>query len=303
MSAIGQEDAAQPVVDICICTFRRTSLRATLESLATQEGAQGFRVIVADNDETPSAETLVTEAGKMLNLDIRYLHAPARNISVARNACLDAATGPLVAFIDDDEIASPGWLKAMIGGLGELDVVFGPVQARYPANAPDWAVQGDFHSFGPAIRANGKIDTGYSSNTLFRREIIGSLRFDPALGRTGGEDTFFFARLHQAGVRLGFCGAGVVFEPTAPERVNLGWLVRRAFRSGQTHAQVLKARGEGALAVAAIAGGKALYCGVGALATLWSPVRWRRLLLRAALHAGVAAKAFGVRDVEIYGGS
>jgi hypothetical protein len=41
-----------------------------------------------------------------LSLDCLYVHAPARNISIARNACLDAADAPLIAFIDDDETAT-----------------------------------------------------------------------------------------------------------------------------------------------------------------------------------------------------
>ncbi|WP_368855023.1 glycosyltransferase family 2 protein, partial [Klebsiella pneumoniae] len=50
-------------------------------------------------------------------------------------------------------------------------------------------------------RRGRKVDTGRSGNVLFRRarvERLG-LRFDPALGKTGGEDTDFFHRLHRAG--------------------------------------------------------------------------------------------------------
>jgi succinoglycan biosynthesis protein ExoM len=65
----------------------------------------------------------------------------ARNISVARNACLDAATAPLVAFIDDDEVASPEWLVALVGTWesSNADVVLGPVQALYGARLCGWS--------------------------------------------------------------------------------------------------------------------------------------------------------------------
>ncbi len=295
------EVGADAAVDVCVCTFRRASLRRTLESLSAQQGAPKFRVIIADNDETPSAQALVEQARRDLSLDITYVHAPARNISIARNACLDAARAPLIAFIDDDEIAPPRWLKTLTDGIGANDVVFGPVRAIYAADAPRWVVGGDFHSFGPVVRAGGVIDTGYSSNVLMRRAIIGDVRFEPALGRTGGEDTFFFARLHSAGAKLGSCAEAFVEEPTAPERARLSWLMRRAFRSGQTHARVLRDRGQGALAIAAPASAKALYCAGASVLTLWSAVGWRRNAIRGALHVGVIAKALGARDVEIYG--
>lgn len=288
-------------LDVCVCTFRRPSLWATLESLAAQQGAPGFRVIVADNDDTPSAEALVVRARAALGLEIHYIHAPARNISVARNACLDAASASLLAFIDDDETAPPTWLAALNRNLDGYDVVFGPVHAQYQPGAPKWAVRGDFHSFAPAVRANGDIDTGYSSNVLFRRKIVGGLRFEQALGGSGGEDTFFFAALHRKGARLGFAPAAIVHEPTAFARTKLGWLVRRAFRSGQTHARVLKAGGKGRFAILGSAAAKAAYCGAAAILSAWSPVGWRRHIIRGALHAGVVARALGASDLEIYG--
>jgi succinoglycan biosynthesis protein ExoM len=295
------DGGADAAVDVCVCTFRRASLRRTLESLAAQQGAATFRVIVADNDEAPSAQALVEQARGDLGLDIAYVHAPARNISIARNACLDAARAPLIAFIDDDEIAPPRWLNTLASGLGDHDIVFGPVRAIYAPDAPRWVVRGDFHSFGPVVRANGAIDTGYSSNVLMRRAAIENVRFEPALGRTGGEDTFFFARLHRAGAKLGACAEAFVEEPTAPERARLSWLVRRAFRAGQTHARVLHDRRQGALAIAAPAAAKVLYCTVSLVLTLLSPADWRRNAIRGALHCGVIAKALGARDLELYG--
>ncbi|MGE0740452.1 MAG: glycosyltransferase family 2 protein [Hyphomonadaceae bacterium] len=298
------DDTAPAAVDVCVCTFRRPSLRRTLESLARQDGAPTFRVIVADNDDIASAEVLVNEARAATGLAIHYVHAPARNISIARNACLEAARAPLIAFIDDDEIAPPGWLAQLAAALGRdgADVVFGPVKAEYEAGAPSWAVKGDFHSFAPAVRADGQIDTGYSSNVMFRRAAAGAARFDPALGRSGGEDTVFFAQLHTRGARPGFAPHAVVYEPTAAARVSMTWLTRRAFRSGQSHARVLRQRGQGALTIAAPATAKALYCALATLLTVWSPVLMRRNLLRGALHVGVVAKALGAAEPALYGG-
>lgn len=293
--------AANAAVDVCVCTFRRGSLLQTLESLAGQQGAPPFRVIVADNDETPSAESLVNEARAVLKLDVTYVHAPARNISIARNACLDTATAPLVAFMDDDEIAPNDWLATMVSGLEGRDAVFGPVKALYAPDAPGWAIDGDFHSFGPAIRANGEIDTGYSSNVLFRRAAVGNLRFKPELGRSGGEDTFFFAALHAAGGKLGYCPDAALHEPTASNRANLNWLVRRNFRSGQTHARVQREQGKSAFAIAGPAFAKASYCVAAALLTVWSPVRVRKNIIRGALHVGVIARALGAAEPTLYG--
>ena len=94
-------------VDICVCTFRRASLVDTLASLMTLDlpGDVEARVIVVDNDTTPSAQTAVTHFAASAKLPVRYLHRPAGNISIARNGALDASDARFVAFIDDDETA------------------------------------------------------------------------------------------------------------------------------------------------------------------------------------------------------
>ncbi|RUX87822.1 glycosyltransferase family 2 protein, partial [Mesorhizobium sp. M7D.F.Ca.US.004.01.2.1] len=49
-------------IDIGVCTFRRPELADTLRSLDAMEMPAGFdiRIIVADNDDTPTASDLVT---------------------------------------------------------------------------------------------------------------------------------------------------------------------------------------------------------------------------------------------------
>ena len=124
-------------IDICVCTFRRPELADTLRSLAAMDMPSGFdiSVIVADNDDTPTAEPLVTTLAQELKLPIRYRHAPARNISIARNACLDASTADFVAFIDDDETASSRWLAELVATAeaSGAAAVLGPVRALYRA--------------------------------------------------------------------------------------------------------------------------------------------------------------------------
>ena len=301
MGEPGERNGEAAGVDVCVCTFRRASVWDTLASLAAQKGAPPMRVVIADNDDTPSAMPVAQRAQTELGLNVCYVHAPACNISIARNACLDAARADLIAFIDDDEIAEPNWLTSLISRIGEYGAVFGPVPARYPAEAPNWAVKGDFCSTRPTILAGGEIKTGYSGNVLLRRAAIGELRFDPELGRVGGEDTMFFAILHTRGVKLGYAPEAVAGEAVPANRLRLAWLLRRSFRAGQTAARTARLRGQGALTIALLSVAKASYCGLAALITLWSPVGFRRNLIRGALHVGALAKAMGARDLTMYG--
>jgi glycosyltransferase involved in cell wall biosynthesis len=121
--------AAATRIDIGVCTFRRPQLADTLRSLAALRTPEGFRVqvIVVDNDDVSSARAIAREIAAGLGLRLRYIHCPARNISLARNACLEASNADFLAFIDDDEAATPGWLAGLVEAAERdgADVVLG----------------------------------------------------------------------------------------------------------------------------------------------------------------------------------
>jgi succinoglycan biosynthesis protein ExoM len=294
-----------PSLVVGLCTFRRESIDQTLASIARQRSGP-IRVVVADNDETPKAEGRIREAGRRLGLQLDYVHAPARNISIARNACLQACDADWLLFLDDDELAEPGWLEAMEleARAGRFDVVLGPVDAVYSEAAPEWMRRGDFHSTRPVIR-DGRIHTGYSGNALIRLDLVRrhGLRFDPALGRCGGEDLDFFYRLTDAGGQIGFCEAARALEPVPDGRASLRWLLIRTFRTGQSHGSRLtrvKPNPVQRTVQALIASAKLLACASGALVNFPRASVRNRFMTRGALHLGVVARMAGLREIQLY---
>gem|GEM_PF-141769 len=291
-------------IDVCVCTFRREAVCNLIASLGAiiRPPGMAVRVIVADNDTLPSARDRVEAAFAAHGLEGVYLHAPDRNISIARNACLDAATAPFLAFIDDDETARPDWLVRLLARLDETgaDVVFGRVSAVYLPSLPAWLSLADLHSPEAPIR-NGVIDGGYTSNVLMRQAAVGATRFNPQFGRSGGEDTTFFAELQARGVRMAYASDAVVEEPVTPQRASLRWLAARAFRSGQTYGLVRLARGDGRLRVAALSLGRIAVYLARLPFSVSSPVRWRRVLVRTCLHGGILASATGQAPITLYG--
>lgn len=288
-------------IDICICTFRRPFLAETLRSIAgLKRGIHDLRVIVADNDENPSARALVAALAREMPVPVRYIHAPAANICIARNACLDAADADFIAFIDDDETVTPGWLMALYAKAQATgaSAVLGPVRAVYGESAPAWMVRGDFHSTKP-VHVGGTIRTGYTCNVLIRWIApFRTLRFDPGLGRSGGEDTDFFYRVTALGGRIEYAPEALVEEPVPAERASMAWLIRRRLRSGQTHGMLISGSRLGALPIVAA---KISWCLVMTGLTAFSPVSRRRNWLRAMLHIGVVGGILGLRQAQHYG--
>ncbi|MCA1490460.1 glycosyltransferase family 2 protein [Ensifer sp. NBAIM29] len=295
-------------VDIGICTFRRPELTETLRSLAAmkQPADALVHIILADNDVTPSARGLVEALRPELPFEVTYLHCPASNISLARNACLDNSTADFLAFIDDDETASQEWLAQLLETARSTgaDAVLGPVRAHYGRSAPSWMRRGDFHSTLP-VWAGGDIRTGYTCNVLLKLKApsLDGRRFKLALGRSGGEDTDFFTGMHRSGGRIAFAPEAWVHEPVPEARATLSWLAKRRFRSGQTHGRLLaeSAHGLGQLRDLALAAAKFSYCALAAAVTFPAPVQRYRYALRALLHAGVVSGLLGHEAIEQYG--
>jgi hypothetical protein len=113
---------------IVVCTFNRIEwLPQCLASLIIQNPLPD-EIIVVDGPSVDGTRELLEEMERdgVLKL-IRQKQLDG--ISAARNLGLAAATGDIVCFIDDDALAQPGWLKAVLDGYVDEKVggVGGPV--------------------------------------------------------------------------------------------------------------------------------------------------------------------------------
>ena len=117
--------ADQPLVSVVVVTLnRRDLLGQCLASLAAQDYAN-TEVIVVDNGSTEDIKGFVSDEFP----EVRYLRLP-ENLGFAggNNRGIDIATGTYVALLNNDAVADPGWLSAMVG-LAEKDRTLGAVAA------------------------------------------------------------------------------------------------------------------------------------------------------------------------------
>ncbi|WP_300425310.1 glycosyltransferase family 2 protein [uncultured Hyphomonas sp.] len=300
-------EVAELTIDICVCTYRRPSIEDTLRSLDRQTLPDGVsaRAIVIDNDETPSARDRVEAIAANLSMPVKYIHAPANNISIARNAGLDAATAQWIAFIDDDEVAEPDWLASLLqmARVNSLDAVFGPAIAVYPETAPNWMRQQDYHSNVP-VRRGGVVQTGHTCNALMRASspIVKGQRFLIEKGNTGGEDTEFFFRLWYAGAKFGISEAAIVHEAVDPKRLDSEWIRQRKFRSGMSFGyHSLTTRNTVTLTITVLASlAKIVFCYAMAGIFFWSTQKRNFWAMRGVFHRGWLASAFSTKEPELY---
>jgi succinoglycan biosynthesis protein ExoM len=278
----------------------------TLASLMalTQPDGYTVSVLVIDNDDAPTAREAVESMAAGAPLTLRYVHCPQGNISIARNGALTHSTTQLLAFIDDDEVASPDWLVHLTQAMttDETDVVLGPVEAIYPKDAPTWMQRTKIHATMP-VWVDGQIITGYTCNVLINMQspALRNCSFDLSLGQTGGEDTAFFAKVVAGGGRITFASDALLRETIPPDRVSFGWLLRRRYRMGQTHGRLVAENGISAR-LWAITMCKVAYCmGAAAILQIVDTGRRNKAILRGALHVGALSGLAGGAVLRQYG--
>lgn len=306
MCAMGS--AAVPHVAVCIATFRRPDgLKALLQSLDKVEFEDvepRVTLVITDNDPAAPAQAVLGDLSALSRWDVTYRIEPSRGIVSARNACLDAVpeTATHVAFVDDDETVSPGWMAAMLSTLATTgaQVAQGPVEPDYAQTPPEWVETLNIFRLGP-FKQGETLNFAATNNSMIVAAFLREhrLRFDPAFNHTGGEDEEMFGRLRALGGRIVAAADATVYDSVPPGRMTQRWVTRRHYRMGNTLGRIARLRQKGR-GLRVVKGVGALTLGLlRALAGLaGNPARRIGGLAEAARGAGMLAAFLNLRFSE-----
>lgn len=194
-------------------------------------------ILIVDNDPLAGAEAQVGEFSRG-DARVGYVHASVPGIAAARNVGLDCALGfDIVVFIDDDERPMSQWLALLIATYREHKsaAVVGPVVSRFPADPDPWIAAGGFF-VRDRVPTGTRVPLAATNNLLLDMGQIRDfgLRFDERFGLTGGSDSLFTRQLHALGGVMVWCDEALVYDMVPLERLTRAWVIKRAFRSGNT---------------------------------------------------------------------
>lgn len=235
---------SNPRICAIICTHNRDKyLGAAIDSLLVQDFPD-YEVIVVDNASSDRTREIVAARPQ-----VQYIYESVLGLSTARNTGAKATNAEILAYLDDDAVATPGWLSALISAYEtneKLAIAGGKVTLLWPdgITPPAWLSDGLAGNLGlynlgdkvvyitqPGLTPRG---LNYSIRRQFLEQIGG---FDPNLGRIGksllsNEELYMTELAIENGWQVAYLPDALVAHNVAPERMEQSWFLNRGWWQG-----------------------------------------------------------------------
>lgn len=239
-------------ISAIICTHNRDRyLGAAIDSLLAQDlpdvDGLNFEVIVIDNASTDTTKQLVE--ARLGDPRLKYVYESTLGLSTARNRGVQESSAEIIAYLDDDAVAEPYWLRELLKAYAEnerLGVAGGRVTLLWPdeITPPVWISKDMMACLGaydlgqeivnitePGLTPRG---LNYSLRRSFLEEIGG---FDAQLGRVGkkllsNEELVMTELALAKGWQVQYLPKALVAHNVAEERLQRNWFMKRSWWQG-----------------------------------------------------------------------
>jgi len=230
-------------ISVVICAYtekRWNELCAAVNSLLNQSTSAREVILVIDHNPR-----LWELAHAQFSNIVLLQNNETQGLAGARNTGIGNARGHVIAFLDDDAVASSNWLELLSEVYEDPGVigVGGKLEPLWPNGRPawfpeefDWVVGCTYRGL-PEGRAS--IRNLIGANMSFRREVFDEVRFYSGIGHTatnplGGSDPDFCIRVTKR-----FPNKVLLYEPQAlvfhnidEKRTHHSYFLLRCFNEG-----------------------------------------------------------------------
>jgi glycosyltransferase involved in cell wall biosynthesis len=204
----------------------------------------GWRLIIVNNNSSDQTAEILSSYAKRLPLEV--LFEPKQGTNPAKNRGIDAATGDLCVFTDDDTIPDPDWLvitRAVVDAHPEYEMFGGRIDPFWMVPPPDWVMRlvpmSPVYAVHDEGRATGPCPHGWlwGGNLAIRARVFhAGHRYDPSRGPNGtatymmGSESELCQRLAAVGYKSWFIAESRVQHIVRPHQFDKHWIWGRAYR-------------------------------------------------------------------------
>jgi glycosyltransferase involved in cell wall biosynthesis len=234
-------------LSVIICTCERYGLVGEAIESVLRQDYPALELIVVDNS-ADAADARAFAAHHAGREKIRFVYEPIQGLSQARNTGIEAAQGDIVAFMDDDAIAEPGWAKNLVAtfhAFPNTGCVGGRILPRWLAPRPNWLDDGSLGylsivDWGDTPREMKSGEWVAGCNIAYDRTLLRDVGgFPTSLGRKGIGSSLLSNDESTVNHHIKLRGRAIMYAPSAivqhqipAERLTKKWFLRRAAWQG-----------------------------------------------------------------------
>ncbi len=241
-----------PSLTVCVCTHDRPAyLRDCLAGLRRQDvKASRFEVLVVDSASGPAAAADAARlAGGLANGRLLRIDRPG--VSLARNVGARCASAEYIAYLDDDAIPEPDWVRSILQAIRNAErkpaVIGGRILPLWEQPLPAWwpaslrGVLSIIEAEQAGEYRTAAVPCGlepYAANMVVNvPTLLEAGGFHDQVGRYGGallsdEEVQLAWRLQDAGHSAVFDPSIVVRHQIQAARLRPEWLLSRLYWQG-----------------------------------------------------------------------
>jgi GT2 family glycosyltransferase len=243
--------AQSPQVSVIIPTCGRPGLLLQCVDSILKGSYESFEILVIDQNANQTLKQSLVQ--QFLNeTRLKYFFLDKAGASRARNFGVKKAKGEIVAFIDDDAVADPGWLSAIADTFSTVRpipaLIGGCIKPLWPQARPNWyPTEREYllglYNIGDELCPLPEHDQPIAVNMAGLREVIIALGgFDEHLGPNyfrkhpmiTGEDAILGQRARRAGYELYYQPKAKVYHQISKAKLTRSHFLRRHFWEGVT---------------------------------------------------------------------
>jgi hypothetical protein len=209
-----------PLVSVNIATHNRPAMLTEAIESVWRQSYQRFEIVVADDSDTDETQQLLASID---DPRLRVLRTPERRgPSLTFNTALDASTGDIIVFLDDDNLMHPEWLRTVVWAFTsfpEIETLYGGRVNEDPGadrNVPSGMLP--TLEFARYDAERYKKANYVDRNTIALRSSLQGIRFDESVA--GAEDWEHALRLFARAEPLALPAVACYYRTLVPGRMS-----------------------------------------------------------------------------------
>ncbi|MFP8490143.1 glycosyltransferase [Gracilimonas sp. Q87] len=240
-------------ITFIICTYNRAAyLDDTLHSMLQQNFNEGsVEILVVDNNSEDDTDVIVKnfmDRDASSRITISYCLEKEKGLSHARNRGINEAKTDNLVFIDDDILATKGFISNWLSffqNYGEFNAAGGKIHVQFDESKPKWASHFllslfGHHNLGNKIKSYPPNKYPFGGNMGFRRHIFSKAgKFNTDLGRKGkkltaNEEKDLFNRIKALDEPILYLPDAALYHRIGEERATKEYIRKQAEGMGRS---------------------------------------------------------------------